>query len=143
MPLRTFVPAALAVVALAVSAAVPARAADLDCQPIRLTCSGFEPNWLFELPGDGTIRFTDPENPDWETRPLTVSVCARPLSSGVIEIVSAAPLNLSATVRQEQCVEPNDDVQPFSIDASFVQGAAGGANPAQVSGVGCCWQGAR
>jgi hypothetical protein len=125
---------------LAASAAVPARAADLLCEPIRLTCSGFEPNWLFELPGDGTIRFTDPENPDWQERPLVVSVCSRRLASGVIDIDAAAPLNLTATVRAEQCIEPNEEVQPFSIEASFVQGAAGGMSPGMVSGVGCCWR---
>ena len=142
MSIRIIVPAAL-LAAFVASAAGPARAADLDCEPIRLTCSGFEPNWRFELPGDGTIRFTDPENPDWETRPLVVSACARRLATGVIDIVSAAPLNLSATVRQEQCIEPNEEVQPFSIDISFVQGAGGGMSPTQVSGPGCCWQGSR
>ncbi|HEX2257899.1 MAG TPA: hypothetical protein VHG92_14605 [Afifellaceae bacterium] len=143
MSFRPILSAALTLSVIVASAGTAERAADLDCQPIRLTCSGFEPNWLFDLRGDGTIRFTDPENPDWESRPLTASVCARQLSSGTIEIVSAAPLNLSSIVRAEQCIEPNEEVRPFSIDASFVQGAAGGANPAQVSGVGCCWQGAR
>ena len=138
MSSRPIISAALVVCTLAASTITSVRAADLDCEPIRLTCSGFEPNWLLELPGDGTIRFTDPENPDWEQRPLVVSGCVRQLSTGDIEIVSAAPLNLSATVRQEQCIEPNDAVRPFSIEGSFVQGAAGGANPAQVSGVGCC-----
>lgn len=138
MSIRPCVSTALAITLVAAAAAVPARAADLDCESIRLTCSGFEPNWLFELPGDGTVRFTDPENPDWETRPLTVSVCSRRLANGDIEIVSAAPLDLSATVLAEQCVEPDETVRPLSIDASFVQGAAGGMSPAQVSGPGCC-----
>lgn len=134
------VSAALSICLLAGATAAPAAAADLGCEPIRLTCSGFEPNWMLELPGDGTVRFTDPENPDWEVRPLVVSACARSNAAGTISIHSGAPLNLAATVRHEQCVEPNEEVRPFSIEASFVQGVAGGASPAQVSGVGCCWQ---
>lgn len=140
MAFRVLIPALLMAATLAASADGPARAADLDCEPIRLTCSGFEPNWLFELPGDGTVRFTDPENPDWQERPLVVSVCARRISADRIDIDSGPPLNLSAVVRHEQCVEPNDEVRPFSVKARFVQGAAGGASPGQVFGVGCCWQ---
>lgn len=140
MSLRPIIAAALAVGTLAGSGLTPVAAADLGCEPVRLTCGGFEPNWQAELPGDGTIRFTDPENPDWQERPLVVSVCARQMSTGTIEIDSAAPLNFSATVHHEQCVEPNDEVRPFSVEASFIQGAGGGASPGLVSGVGCCWQ---
>lgn len=140
MSSRPIISTAMALSITALSTAAPASAADIGCEPIQLTCSGFEPNWLAELPGDGTVGFTDPENPDWQDRPLVVSACARQVSGGNIALNSGAPLNLSATVRHEQCIEPNDEVRPFSIDASFVQGAGGGMSPGLVSGVGCCRQ---
>ena len=55
-----------------------ARAADIYCVPIQIKCDGFEPNWNFALTTDNTLKFTDPENPDWQTKPLIIEACARP-----------------------------------------------------------------
>ena len=115
-----------------------ARAADIYCVPIQLKCGGFEPNWNFDLTSDNTLKFTDPENPDWQTRPLTVEACARPARNGYT-IRTGGPLNLSARVRRERCVEPNDQVRNYSVSATFRQGAEG-SNPRTVSGTGCCWR---
>lgn len=115
-----------------------AQAADYACMPIRLTCSGFEPNWRFVLAGN-TLRFTDPENPGWETRPLVLRACAQPQRAG-FAISASAPLDLNATVRRARCTEPSGRPRPLSISISYRQGAGGGANPAQVSGNGCCWR---
>jgi len=115
-----------------------ARAADLYCVPLQLTCGGFEPNWNFDLTRDNTLKFTDPENPDWQTRPLTVTACARPARNGYT-IRTDAPLELSARVTRGRCVEPNDAVRNYSVSVTFRQGAAG-SNPRTVSGTGCCWR---
>ncbi len=117
-----------------------AGAADI-CRDIRLQCDGFEPNWQFTLgldgEGDQVVRFTDPENPDWQTAPLIVEACALQVSASEIHITSPGPLELDARVRTESCVEPNDEVRPYSIQASFNQGAQT-SSPRRVSGPGCC-----
>lgn len=118
--------------------ATVAQAADLACMPIKLTCSGFEPNWRFVLAGN-TLRFTDPENPGWETRPLVLAACAQPQGTGYA-ISTGAPLDMNATVRRARCTEPSGRPRALSISISYKQGAGGGANPAQVSGNGCCWR---
>jgi len=129
---------ASAAAVLALIAAPPAAAAEVHCAPVKLTCGGFEPNWNFELAEDGTMKFTDPENPDWQTKPLTVKACAQVATKGFI-IKAGAPLDLSANVIQKRCVEPNDKVRPYSISIKFKQGATG-SNPHTVSGTGCCWK---
>ena len=117
-----------------------ARAADL-CRDIRLQCNGFEPNWQFTLAldgeGDQVVSFTDPENPDWQTAPLVVEACALQDSPTLILIVTPAPLELDARVRTETCVEPNDEVRPYSVDVRFNQGAQT-STPNRISGTGCC-----
>lgn len=118
--------------------ATVAQAADHACMPIKLTCSGFEPNWRFVL-ANNTLRFTDPENPGWETRPLVVRACAQPQRAG-FAISAGAPLDMNATVRRARCIEPSGRRRALSISISYKQGAGGGANPAQVSGNGCCWR---
>ena len=115
-----------------------ARAADIYCVPLQLTCGGFEPNWNFDLARDNTLKFTDPENPDWQTRPVTVDACARRAGSGY-SIEAGAPLDMSAQVKRERCVEPNDQVRDYSISIRFNQGAETGASH-HVSGTGCCWR---
>lgn len=117
-----------------------ALAADI-CRDIRLQCDGFEPNWQFTLgldgEGDQVVRFIDPENPNWQTEPFIVEACALQVSAPEIHITSPAPLELDARVRTESCVEPNDEVRPYSIEASFNQGAQT-SSPRRVSGTGCC-----
>jgi hypothetical protein len=132
--------ASLLSAAFIIAAVVPpaARAADLDCEPVQIKCGGFEPNWNFELTTDNTLKFTDPENPNWETRPVTVVACARPASGGYT-IIAGAPLDLSATIKRERCVEPNDQVRDHSISIRFNQGAETSASH-PVSGTGCCWR---
>jgi hypothetical protein len=124
---------------LGIATLVPAAAlaADRDCQPISIECSGFEPNWAFSLGADGTIVFTDPENPDWQTHPLTLRACARSPRRGLIEISVAGSLALSASVTAARCTEPNDAVQPYEISISFRQGAAT-KDARAVTGTGCC-----
>ena len=78
-----------------------AVAADLACEPIEITCSGFEPNWRFSLANDGKLSFTDPENPGWETKPLVVKACGARLPNGDIELTAGAPLNLDASITSE------------------------------------------
>lgn len=130
---------ASAAAVLALIAAPPlAAAAEVYCTPVKLSCGGFEPNWNFDLAQDGTMKFTDPENPDWQTKPLTVKACARVATKG-FTIEAGAPLDLSANVIHKRCVEPNDKVRPYSISITFKQGAAGNT-PRTVSGTGCCWK---
>jgi hypothetical protein len=132
--------AAVLSAAVVLTTAVPpaAPAADIYCVPLKLTCAGFEPNWKFELATDNRLNFTDPENPDWQTRPLTVEACARPARNGYI-ITAGAPLELSARVTRARCVEPNDQVREYSVSITFKQGAAG-SSPRTVNGTGCCWR---
>ncbi len=113
-------------------------AADLACEPLEITCSGFEPNWQFRVTGDGKLSFTDPENPGWETKPLEVKACGVRLPDGDIELTAGAPLNLGASITPERCVEPNDAERPYSVEIKFTQGAGGGGNPGPVTGTGCC-----
>lgn len=127
-----------AVFVLAAVAPPAVRAADLYCEPIQLNCGGFEPNWNFELATDNTLKFTDPENPNWQTRPLTIDACARRAGNGYT-IEAGAPLDMSARVRRERCVEPNDQVRAYSISIRFNQGAET-SSPRAVSGTGCCWR---
>ena len=116
-----------------------ASAADLPCQQIQLRCRGFEPSWSFVMSGNGTIRFTDPENPNWQTAPIVIQVCAHHQPGQRIGITAGPPLSLSATVKPQQCTEASGNVRPFFIDISYIQGAQ--TNMAhQASGNGCCWQ---
>ena len=114
-----------------------AHAADHSCVPVKFKCGGAEPFWAFVLPGNGTIRFTDPENTNGGTPPLTIPVCAKPLSGGQTSITAGAPLGLTATVTHQTCTEPSGMTRPYTISISYTQGAAGGT-PRQVSGPGCC-----
>jgi len=136
-PIRFAVLLSAACVVIAVSPPA-ARAADIYCVPLKLSCGGFEPNWNFDLTSDNRLKFTDPENPGWQTRPLTVEACARPARNGYT-IEAGAPLELSARVTRERCVEPNDRVRNYSISIRFNQGAATSASH-PVSGTGCCWR---
>ena len=124
-------------VAAFIGVPLAASAADLPCDKVKLQCSGFEPNWAFTLPGNGTIRFTDPENPNYQTAPIVIAVCANRLPGQKISIAAGAPLSLSATVTPQQCTEPSGQLRPLSISISFKQGAQTGT-PRQVSGTGCC-----
>jgi len=130
---------AVAALALAL-AATAAPAADL-CVNLPLRCSGFEPNWQFTIVsqdgGNDIVRFTDPENPDWETKPLSVPGCVLQGSPNDYELTTDAPLSLEASITEQSCVEPNDEVSGFSISATFNQGALTGA-PNRVTGTGCC-----
>jgi uncharacterized membrane protein len=128
----------LAATAVALACAPMAAAgADLPCKPIRLKCSGFEPNWSFRLLANGTIRFSDPENPNWQTTPLVLPACAMRLAGQMISISAGAPLDLTATVTPQACTEPSGTTRPYSISISYKQGALG-SNPMQVTGTGCC-----
>jgi hypothetical protein len=127
--------AAFVIVAVAPPAA---RAADLYCEPIQIKCGGFEPNWSFELTTDNALKFTDPENPNWETKPVTVDACARRAGNGYT-IEAGSLLDMSAQVKRERCVEPNDQVRDYSLSIRFNQGAET-SSPRAVSGTGCCWR---
>lgn len=116
-----------------------ASAADTACVPISLKCAGFEPNWHLEFRGRSKLLFTDPENPDWQSRPLIVSACARTGAGRQVQISAGAPLDLTARVNENACTAPNDDVYPFEISIRFRQGAGTGAGRL-VDGVGCCWR---
>lgn len=130
-----------AAIAVCITALSPsaAFAADAPCMGVSLKCAGFEPNWYFEMQGRDTLVFTDPENPDWQTKPLIVSACAQRLAGGTTRISAGAPLELSAIVEKAQCTAPNDDVHPYRISIKFRQGTAQGAGT-PVSGTGCCWR---
>jgi hypothetical protein len=107
----------------------PTFAADLSyqsCRKIRLTCRGFEPNWSFTLPGNGTIQFVDPQSPNYPA-PLVIQACASG-SGSQINITAGAPLNLTATVTQQSCTEPSGQVRPRKITISYQQGAPGHAD---------------
>ena len=132
------VPLALPLLFLAV--APTAFAADL-CRDVSLHCDGFEPSWQFTVgmdsEGDQVLSFTDPENPDWQSAPLVVEACVLAISPDELHITSSGPLDLDAQLISENCVEPNDEVRPISIKASFNQGAQT-SSPNRVSGTGCC-----
>ena len=132
------VPLALPLLFLAV--APTAFAADL-CRDVSLHCAGFEPSWQFTVgmdsEGDQVLSFTDPENPDWQSAPLVVEACVLAISPDELHITSSGPLDLDAQLISENCVEPNDEVRPISIKASFNQGAQT-SSPRRLSGTGCC-----
>jgi hypothetical protein len=132
--------AALFVSVVGLTAAMaPASAADL-CLDLKFRCDGFEPNWqLFTdtAEGDTVVRFTDPENPDWETEPLIVDSCLLQGSPNDFELTTDAPLSLIANIVGQSCIQPNEDVTDFSVTVTFIQGALSG-NPNQVEGTGCC-----
>ena len=134
----TVLPAAAGALLMFAGGTAPAPAADLDCDnTVKLTCSGFEPNWQFTLPGNGTVEFVDPENPNAAVTPLVVKACVNPIGKDAYRILAGAPLQLEATVTPQSCTEPNDAVKPLTISISFRQGAQG-QSPTQVSGPGCC-----
>lgn len=121
---------ALAVFALAwaITAPTPGHAADVPCAEVRLLCSGFEPNWRFTL--DGTmITFLDPESPNGLDNPLVLPACAMTVSGARTDVTAGGPLDLEATVAAETCIQPNEEVWPFSVDATFNQGRACNARP--------------
>jgi hypothetical protein len=124
----------------AIAAPGLARAADL-CLDMPIQCNGFEPNWRFvtDVDGEGgtTVRFTDPENPSWETEPLVIESCLLQGSPNDFELSTPEPLALIASIVEQSCVEPNDDVLGFSVTATFNQGALT-PNPNRVEGTGCC-----
>src|SRR3712207_946880 len=132
-----FATAALTI-ALALAAS-PAPAADL-CVDLALTCNGFEPNWQFTFDPDdngGTVSFTDPENPNWETEPLVAEGCLLQGSPNDYELNSDAPLSLQASITEQTCVEPSGETSGFSVSATFNQGALT-STPNRVTGTGCC-----
>ena len=132
--------APLALPLLFLAVAPTAFAADL-CRDVSLHCDGFEPSWQFTVgmdsEGDQVLSFTDPENPDWQSAPLVVEACVLAISPDELHITSSGPLDLDAQLISENCVEPNDEVRPISIKASFNQGAQT-SSPNRVSGTGCC-----
>lgn len=117
-----------------------ASAADL-CLHMPIQCNGFEPNWQFttsqDPSGETFISFIDPENPNWQTEPLVIESCILQGSPNDFEINTGAPLSLSASITEQNCVEPNEEVFDFSINATFNQGAQT-PNPNLVNGTGCC-----
>ncbi len=132
---------ALFFVASMALSAVPVLAADL-CLDLKFRCDGFEPSWQLFTDvvadgGDTVVRFTDPENPNWETGPLIVNSCLLQGSPNDFELSTEAPLSLIANIVGQTCVEPNDEETDFSVTVTFVQGALG-ADPRRVEGVGCC-----
>ena len=136
--LRALLAAGLAIIATA------APAADYACARIKLTCASFEPNWRFVLPGDGTIRFLDPENPNdalnpGVPKPLVTRVCALHTSGNQISITTGAPLSLTATVTQQTCNDASGLVRPRTITYSYRQGALVNASGPLLSGTACCW----
>jgi hypothetical protein len=139
MVLRPILPA-LALASLFLAGAPAAFAADL-CRNVNLHCRGFEPNWQFTVgmdeEGDQVVSFADPENPDWQSAPLIVETCVLAISPEELHVTSAPPLALDAQLISQSCVEPNDEVRPISVTASFNQGAET-SNPNRVSGTGCC-----
>ena len=131
--------AVLSAVGMAMGAA-SAQAADL-CLELKFKCDGFEPNWqLFtdvDGEGDTVVRFTDPENPNWETEPLIVDSCLLQGSPNDFELTTEAPLSFIANIVGQSCTQPNGDLTDFSVTVTFVQGALSD-HPAQVEGTGCC-----
>ena len=122
------------------SATSLAPAADL-CASTKFKCNGFEPNWQFvtatDAGGGTVVEFTDPENPDWETTPLIAQGCLLQGSPNDFELITEAPLSLTANIVGQSCTEPNEDVTDFSVTVTFRQGALSD-HPAEVSGTGCC-----
>jgi hypothetical protein len=124
--------------------ATAAHAADLRCPRIKMTCGSFEPSWRFVLPGNGTIRLLDPENPNDPANPgvplpLVVPVCATPTSGNQISITTGAPLSLTATVTLQTCNDASGLTRPRTIDYSYRQGALANSSGPLLSGTACCW----
>ena len=117
-----------------------ATAADL-CSVAQFECSGFEPNWRFvttsDAAGNSVVEFLDPENPGWETGPLSVRACVLQGSPNDFEVTSDAPVSLLASIVGQSCTEPNDEVTDFSVTVTYTQGAMS-SNPNSVQGTGCC-----
>ncbi len=117
-----------------------AGAADL-CLDVKLRCDGFEPSWqLFTAAknsGGTVVRFTDPENPNWESEPLVVESCLLQGSPNDFELTTDAPLSLIANLVGQSCTMPNDEKTDFSVTVTYVQGALSD-HPATVQGTGCC-----
>ena len=130
----------LSAVLIGLAASGLARAADL-CLDMPVQCNGFEPSWQFTTDADGgggtTIRFIDPENPDWETEPLIIESCMLQGSPNDFELSTPEPLSLVASIVEQSCVEPNGDAADFAVTATFNQGALT-PNPNRVDGTGCC-----
>jgi hypothetical protein len=130
----------IAAAGLCLTALSGVRAADL-CLGDRFQCNGFEPNWqLFtgtDASGDTVVRFTDPENPNWQTAPLVVHGCLLQGSPNDFELTTDAPLSLVANIVGQSCTEPNGDLTDFSVTVTFNQGAET-PNPTRVDGTGCC-----
>jgi hypothetical protein len=140
MSRKSFTAILVSVAGLAMGVA-SAHAADL-CLDLKFKCDGFEPNWQLFTDvvadgGDTVVRFTDPENPNWQTEPLIVDSCLLQGSPNDFELTTDAPLSLIANIVGQSCTQPNDDVTDFSVTVTFVQGALSG-NPNQVQGAGCC-----
>jgi hypothetical protein len=138
---RRFFTAVLITFAGLGTAFAPADAADL-CLDLKFKCDGFEPNWqLFtDVVADGSdtvVRFTDPENPNWETEPLIVDSCLLQGSPNDFELTTDAPLSLVANIVGQSCTEPNDELTDFSVTVTFIQGALSD-HPSEVQGTGCC-----
>ena len=137
---RSFSVVALSISGLLVSTPAPVAAADL-CLNMRIQCNGFEPNWQFVTgvgAGGGTvIRFIDPENPNWETEPLVIESCLLQGSPNDYELSTPEPLSMVANITEQSCIEPNEEVFDFSVNATFNQGALT-ASPRRVGGTGCC-----
>lgn len=136
--LRMLLAAGLAMIATA------APAADLGCARIRLTCASFEPTWSFVLPGNGTIRLRDPQNPNDPANPgipktLVTAVCALRTSANQISITTGAPLSFTAVVTQQTCNDASGQVRPRTITYSYRQGALLGSSGPLLSGTACCW----
>jgi hypothetical protein len=140
--LRALLAAGLAIIATA------APAADYACARIKLTCASFEPTWSFVLPGNGTIRLRDPENPNNPANPgipkdLVAPVCALRTSGSQIKITTGAPLSLTATVTRnvpsKLCNDESGELRPWSITYSYRQGALVNASGRLLSGTACCW----
>lgn len=117
-----------------------ASAADL-CSVASFECNGFEPNWRFvtttDAAGDVVVEFLDPENPGWESGPLSVGGCVLQGSPNDFEVTGDAPVSLLASIVGQSCTEPNDEVTDFSVTVTYTQGALS-SNPRTVQGTGCC-----
>ena len=130
---------ALAGAALFCLVSVSAHATDL-CSEVRFKCDGFEPNWQFTTANEAgrtSVSFIDPENPNWETEPLVVDGCLLQGSPNDFELMTGAPLSLTANIVGQSCIKPNEEETDFSVTVRFVQGAVSD-HAAEVEGTGCC-----
>jgi hypothetical protein len=115
-------------------------AADL-CVDLKFRCDGFEPSWQLltdvDGAGDTVVRFTDPENPNFETEPLVFNSCLLQGSPNDFELTTEAPLSLIANIVGQSCTLPNGEATDFSVSATYMQGAVSDS-PTRVEGAGCC-----